>query len=109
MSIHSINKSAGKKSNSQKLFLLHIIVFLIVSDVTLEKHLKVGPSYCVQTSFWEVLTESRVDLMLEILSMKKVLNLSDKCSVGVLDGSSRVLCLAVKLLKIELKKLELED
>ena len=47
--------------------------------------------------------------MLEILSMKKVLNLSGKCSVGVSDGSTRVLCLQVKLLKIEYKNLELED
>ena len=47
--------------------------------------------------------------MLEILSIKKVLNLSGKCSVVVSDGNTRELCLPVKLLKIEYKNLEFED
>ena len=92
MSIHSINNSDGKKSNSQKLFLLHIITFLTVSVDTVENELSKLPLCCWDKSFWEMLTDTRVVLIFEILSIKNVLNLLGKFSAGVSDGNVRLLC-----------------
>ena len=56
-----------------------------------------------------MLTESRVVLIFEILSIKNVLNLLGKFSAGVSDGNVRLLCLPVSLLKIENKVLEFDE